>query len=96
VVESRRGGGGYIRITRVQVDPAEIMMHVVNSIGQEIDYRSAAAILANAVALNALTERAARVLLAGVSEAALRPVPQEQRDEARASILKQMLTRLIA
>lgn len=96
VVESRRGGGGYIRITRVRLDPAEIMMHAVNAIGTEIDYRSAAAILGNAVSVGAMTERTARVLLAGISDAALRPVPPEKRDETRASVLKQMLTRLIA
>ena len=33
IVESRRGGGGYIRITRVQVDRQTLLMHVINSIG---------------------------------------------------------------
>ena len=35
IVESRRGGGGYIRITRVHVDRQTLMMHVINSIGSE-------------------------------------------------------------
>ena len=29
IVESRRGGGGYIRITRVQVDRQTLLMHVL-------------------------------------------------------------------
>ena len=29
IVESRRGGNGYIRITRVQVDRQTLMMHVI-------------------------------------------------------------------
>ena len=33
IVESRRGGGGYIRITRVQVDRQTLLMHVINSTG---------------------------------------------------------------
>ena len=33
IVESRRGGGGYIRITRVQVDRPTLLMSVINSIG---------------------------------------------------------------
>ena len=41
IVESRRGGGGYIRITRVHVDRQTLMMHVINSIGSEIDPASA-------------------------------------------------------
>ena len=37
IVESRRGGGGYIRITRVHVDRQTLMMHVINSIGDTLD-----------------------------------------------------------
>ena len=33
IVESRRGGNGYIRITRVRVDRQTLMMHVINSLG---------------------------------------------------------------
>ena len=33
IVESRRGGGGYIRITRVNMDKSSAIMHIVNSIG---------------------------------------------------------------
>ena len=43
------GGGGYIRITRVHVDRQTLMMHVINSIGSEIDPASARAILSNLV-----------------------------------------------
>ena len=35
IVESRRGGNGYIRITRVQVDRQTLMMHVINSLGEQ-------------------------------------------------------------
>lgn len=41
IVESRRGGGGYIRITRVQVDRQTLLMHVINSIGDRLDAASA-------------------------------------------------------
>ena len=37
IVESRRGGGGYIRITRVQVDRQTLLMHVINSVGDTLD-----------------------------------------------------------
>ena len=30
-VESRRGGGGYIRISRVRSGPRELIMHTVNA-----------------------------------------------------------------
>ena len=47
IVESRRGGGGYIRITRVRVDRPTLLMHFINSIGPEIDTQSALAIVRN-------------------------------------------------
>ena len=47
IVESRRGGGGYIRITRVQVDRQTLLMHVINSVGNTLDSRSARAIAQN-------------------------------------------------
>ena len=37
IVESRRGGGGFIRITRVNMDPERLIMHTINAIGDEID-----------------------------------------------------------
>ena len=40
IVESRRGGNGYIRITRVRADRKTLLMHVINSIGDELDAAS--------------------------------------------------------
>ena len=37
IVESRRGGNGYIRITRVRVDRQTLLMHVINSLGSRVD-----------------------------------------------------------
>ena len=45
IVESRRGGNGYIRITRVRVDRQTLLMHVINSLGERMDLPSARAIL---------------------------------------------------
>ena len=94
VVESRRGGSGYIRITRVRTDPKRMVMHTVNSIGDTVDARTAAALISNLTAAGILENRDARLLLAAVSAQALQPVPQEWRDAARASIFKQILIHL--
>ena len=34
IVESRRGGGGFIKITRVHLDKSSAIMHIVNIIGK--------------------------------------------------------------
>ena len=91
IVESRRGGNGYIRITRVQVDRQTLMMHVINSLGDQVDLPSARAILSNLVQSGALSEDIGRALLAAVGDKALGAVPRESRDAVRADIMKQVL-----
>lgn len=91
IVESRRGGNGYIRITRVQVDRQTLMMHVINSLGESVDLASARAILSNLVSAGALDESLGRTFLAAVGDKALASVPRENRDRVRADILKQVL-----
>ena len=91
IVESRRGGGGYIRIRRVRMDPKQLVMHTVNAIGDAVDLNTAAALLSNLLASGAISERGAHMALAAVGNAALRPVDPQQRDTVRASILKQIL-----
>lgn len=91
IVESRRGGNGYIRITRVRVDRQTLMMHVINSLGDSVDLPSARAILANLVTSGALEENLGRTILASVGDKALAAVPRQTRDQVRADILKQVL-----
>jgi transcriptional regulator CtsR len=91
IVESRRGGNGYIRITRVRVDRQTLLMHVINSLGSQVDLPSARAILSNLVQSGAVEERIAQALLAAVSDKALSAVPRQVRDVLRADIMKQVL-----
>ena len=91
IVESRRGGNGYIRITRVRVDRETLLMHVINSLGEQVDLPSARAILGNLAEAGALTEDLARTLLAAVGDKALGAVPRALRDAVRADILKNVL-----
>ena len=91
IVESRRGGNGYIRITRVRVDRQTLLMHVINSIGGRVDLPSARAILSNLVQSGALEEMLGRTLLAAIGDKALGAVPRELRDIIRADIMKQVL-----
>ena len=91
IVESRRGGNGYIRITRVRVDRQTLLMHVLNTLGSQVDLPSARAILSNLVQSGALEQAAGRSLLAAISDKALSAVPRETRDTVRADIMKQVL-----
>ena len=91
IVESRRGGNGYIRITRVRVDRQTLLMQVINTLGSQVDLASARAILSNLVQSGALEESLGRSLLAAVGDKALSAVPRENRNRVRADILRQVL-----
>lgn len=95
LVESRRGGGGYIRITRVRMDRQTLLMHVINSVGEEMDLSSARAILSNLAESEALDPTLARSLLAALSDRALAAAPRMLRDQLRADIFKQVLIHLV-
>ena len=91
IVESRRGGNGYIRITRVRVDRETLLMHVINSLGGSVDLSSAQAILSNLVQSGAMDRALGQTILTAVGDKALGQVPREKRDAVRADILKQVL-----
>jgi len=91
IVESRRGGGGFIRITRVMMEPRMLIMHTVNAIGSSVDINTVSAMVANLLNGGAIDDSHARLILSATGSNALRPAPQEERDQLRASILKQML-----
>lgn len=91
VVESRRGGGGYIRITRVRTDPRRLIMHTVNSVGDSLDLRTAEAFLSNITEAGAMERKTARLILTAIGDKALRPISPQHRDIVRASIFKQLL-----
>lgn len=95
IVESRRGGNGYIRITRVQMDCCDMIMHTVNSIGDSIDRATAQAFLSNLAGAGVLDQQAAGLLAAATGDNAMRVLPPELRDLARASVLKQMLMHVL-
>ena len=47
IIESRRGGGGYIRIKRVVLSHSSALMHIINSIGDSIDSMSTRIVIEN-------------------------------------------------
>ena len=95
IVESRRGEGGYIRITRVQVDRQTLLMHVINTLGAELDLPSAKAIAQNLVDSEAISYEAGQILLSAVSNRALQHVAPIYRNTLRCDIFKEVLIHLV-
>ncbi len=94
IVESRRGGGGYIRITRVKTDRGTALMHIINSIGTTLDKSTAEIMIKNMYSQSIIDERIAKLLLSAMSERVYADISQEQRNRLRARIFKNMLLSL--
>ena len=91
IVESRRGGGGYLRISRVKMDRGTAGMHIVNSVGDNLDKAAAEAMLNNMLSTHMLEMEIAKVIAAALSDSSLRSVEQDKRDILRADLFKNML-----
>ena len=91
IVESRRGGGGYIRITRVCTGKNAAVMHIVGSVGDSISASEARVILRNMQLGGLLDPYETALMLSAVSEKPYTNVEADVQNSVRASILKNML-----
>lgn len=91
IVESRRGGGGYIKITRITMDKRSAVTHMMESVGSNIDAASALAIVKELFGRGLIDRNTAQLISAAVAEQPYRQLSPEQRDILRAAILKNLL-----
>lgn len=91
IVESRRGGGGYIRITRIHTDRNSALMHIINSIGKELDMKDARLILENLLNVGAISKDCAVLMNRAVAQRNFAGLTKKQADSVRAAIFKNML-----
>jgi len=94
IVESRRGGGGFIKITQVRFDKSSYIMHFINAVGDSIDYNTTKVFLSNLYNHDIISEREARMILNITSDNLLREFA-EKKDALRAAILKNAVIALI-
>ena len=96
IIESRRGGGGYIRIIRVAMrDQGERLMQLVSRrLAGPIGENEAAAIIAGLRQQGVVDAREARLMRAAVSAGAI-SLPLNIKDALRAAILRAMLLALV-
>ena len=89
-IESRRGGGGYILITRAQTKDNAVMA-LVNSIGDAIDERTARAHLYNLSYQKLIDDKSARLMMSAVLENNFKGLDRVSANTVRANQLKRML-----
>lgn len=95
LVESKRGGGGYIRIQRVEL-PAHSVLggHFHQHIGNEINQASAEGLIYQLEEAKFLNSREAALIKAAMSREVLF-IKLPYRDQIRARMLKAMLISLL-
>ncbi|MBD2848199.1 CtsR family transcriptional regulator [Paenibacillus sp. IB182496] len=96
LVESKRGGGGYIRIQRVELPMLKaIHGHIQQTIGTRVDQEAAEGLIYQLKEASMISTREANLLRAAVHREAI-ALKLPLRDEIRANILKAMLISLLA
>lgn len=95
VIESRRGGGGYLRIIKKDVARDEYLMHLFASIGETIDESGARAILSGMADNGIITKKECDIAVSALSASALAHVPPEYKKLIRADIFRQIVMSLM-
>ncbi len=88
IIESRRGGGGYIRITKKVIHKDEYLMHLFCSIGDKLDQKSAGLFLLDMRERKLITAREADLINAALSVIG--------DDGCRAEVLKKIILVAVA
>ncbi len=96
IIESRKGGGGCIRIVRKQMGKSEYLMHFFCAIGDAIDEGEANAYLSNLADTGLISLECLSLARAALSNAALSSVNPSFRNTVRASVFKQMILSLMS
>ena len=93
IIESRRGGGGYIRIFRMAQDTSEQLIYLLHErVGDSIDALAASHLVQQLRERELVTDGEAAMMNAALSPQALSlPLSAEMKDALRARILKNML-----
>jgi transcriptional regulator CtsR len=94
IVESKRGGGGYIRIKKVNLNRDRLYSTILEIIGNSITQREAEGLIQRLESEGLVTAREARILMAAVSRDTLR-VQVPLRDQLRANLLSSMLVAIL-
>ena len=96
IVESRRGGGGHIRITKIPMSRNDAIRHIISSEGDSLDIMTAEAIVNSLFVNETISREQAKFVLSACSNNALSPISDGiLKNRVRASIFKNLLLMFI-
>ena len=95
LTQSYRGGGGYIRLARVNIDKSSYISHLICEVlTEDIDYNEGIAILNRLCELQLLDSNTAVILGYAISPKAL-ALPVKLENRQRANILRNVLINML-
>ncbi len=95
LVESKRGGGGYIRIIKVKLlDEVEMLDMMMDAVGSELSQRNAYSIVETLYQDDLITKREASMMLSAMEKSILSLESCKKENELRARILTAFLNNL--
>ena len=95
IIESRRGGGGYIRIIRKTMREEDLLMQIFRSVGEGLSEKDLYILLDTMYTADLITAREGRMLRACLSQSGLSALPIEAQKSIRASSFRNMLLSLM-
>lgn len=94
IIESRRGGGGYVRIVRMQTrEEHNLLDLLLNRVGNSVNEETANAIISNLFERKMISTGEASLMRAAVSRNAL-ALPISAKDILRAAVFRNMLVQV--
>ena len=94
LVESKRGGGGYIRIMKIKSqDYAGLIDDLISIIGYRVSQSTAEGIISRLINEEVINDREAKIMMSVIDRSVIY-IDLPDRDELRARILTAMLTTL--
>ena len=93
-VESQRGGGGYIKIQKVNLTKSDYLMHIITSIGNKISAKEVDIFVNNFLDYEIIDEKIAKLIKSATNDKVLN-IAKNDKDELRAKIFKNMLINLV-
>ena len=91
VIESRRGGGGYVRIVRMcQSNETNLLSILLEQVGDSIDEENAVAIIKHVLEMHLVTTNEALIMRSAITQSAL-GLPVSAKNMLRAAVLSSML-----
>ena len=95
ITESRRGGGGYIRIVRAPMSKNGYLTHFFHALGDSVSEEEARAYIRNLQDNKIISQREASVITSAVCTSALDRIQPAGRNMVRADILRHILMALM-